>query len=196
MRKLRKVEVVGRQVVVYSEPPKAGSEGRRRNRHLRRSGDAKDELLKLQRVAAPLPVGRVLEVTRFDDFSYGVGEAKGFGDPIVAVYRCCDNSGFIDDFDRERMPTKHDKSLNAVRVLDDEGPRAALLAFLSQHDAHANGVLLRLLAGTRLEVEACCWGVFFLQPDELAGYARTDAAGAHRFDGVAAVLLRERVRTQ
>ena len=59
------------------------------------------------------------------------------------------------------------RARRVLTVVDREGPRGALLAFM---DAHGdNAPLLRLLAACRDEVTDACWGVFPLRPDRMAG---------------------------
>ena len=48
-----------------------------------------------------------------------------------------------------------------------------LLAFVDERGD--NGALLRLLAASRAEIDAACWGVFLLQPHERAGCRLPDS---------------------
>ena len=59
-----------------------------------------------------------------------------------------------------------------LSVVDGDGPRGVLLAFFDERGD--NGALLRLLAACGADVEAACWGVFPLQPQERAGCSQPD----------------------
>lgn len=180
---LLKVEAEARP---YPSAPEPGSAARRRARHLKRGGTAStDELLKASGSSMrsePLPLGAEVRALRLGDFSYGEGDAKAIGDPIVTVYQTvgykaagadafggCSHDPYLVDYDlmsggdsEERRP--------AVRVVDRRGPAGVLLAFFADSDGGAtNTPLLQTLALVRSHVEAACWGVFCLQPDEAAG---------------------------
>ena len=166
----------------YETPPQPGSESRKRSRHLKRRDGRKDELL--DSTASkwdPYPVGTELRAVRHADYSYGEGEEKRYGDPILTAYevlspRRSPNSTarcFVDDFDRRYDgPLAERKSTLWV---DRRGPRAVLVCFLAATDggggarAALNDVLLLLVAACREEVQAACWGMLCLQPSELAG---------------------------
>ena len=92
-------------MTLHHSPPTAESAARRRARHLLRAPGARDELVKHDglRCAQPLPKGTVFEAVRFGDFSYGAGQSKAKGDPIVSVYQKAHGVGFVDDFDRRQQ---------------------------------------------------------------------------------------------
>ncbi|KAL1511549.1 hypothetical protein AB1Y20_006343 [Prymnesium parvum] len=175
VRRLMVVEVaVAQCVVAYAAPPTPRSEARRAARHLHNgAGGGRDELMASTRCAAALAAGLRLEVTKVADFSYGAGQMKAEGDPILSVYELADGGGFIDDFDRT-VRGGRGRRTPSLRVVDRTGPRGVLLAFLAEEE-EANAPLLRALAEAREEVERVCWGVIFHQPDKLAGFTHAVA---------------------
>ena len=58
-----------------------------------------------------------------------------------------------------------------LQLVDDEGPRGVLLAFLADGSTGCEGnmSLLSLLAAERDAINRMCWGVILMQPDEHFG---------------------------
>ena len=177
-RKLLKLRVT-RQTPEFEQAHRPQSERRRKTRHLKRSTGTMDELLRPS--VHTLKAGQELRAIRLNDFSYGEGDEKAYGDPIVSVYEVIDLRrgtncrSVIDDFDRQ-LDGSVDDSASAsaqprrqlsVEVIDRNGPRGFLLAFLSADDD--NRALLHVLAQAAQDIEDKCWGVLCFQPDALAG---------------------------
>ena len=182
VRKLVEVEVkVAETVIDYAGLPKPASATRRRSRHLR-SGGTTDELPQRGQQRT-LPVGERRRAVRVDDFSYGEGDVMGATDPILTVYEAVHegpSAKYFDDFDRTAVdvPLEGSRRTRSVEVVNRDGPKGVLLAFLAEDGSDAgNEPLLLALSAAATEVKEACWGVMLLEPSELAGRAGPDTYG-------------------
>ena len=156
-------------VRLMAKEPEPGSEARRRAKHLKRLS-RNDELLSLTTSSHRfLPVDTRLRAVRLRDFSYGRGDEKAPGDPIITVYQVIkederdltlgDGSHFVDDFDRSSLqltgqpevaaPSQQVQSASAQQqelIPTGMSKRSSRSSIWVEHNEKPRGVLIAFLA--------------------------------------------------